>query len=294
MISTAAALFLIGGYLAYQFSSDQQKSTLQQSYTYSSVQSGRNMASIVLPGGKMVALSSAKSGIVMGAEVLTYSDGSRLESVDKVQELAGITSIATPRGGTYQVVLKDGTRVQLNAASSISFDADFGTHNERTVQLSGEAYFEVAKHKRKPFIVVSTHQKIKVLGTHFNVSAYPDDKYTLTTLLEGSIAINDKLLKPNDQAKQYAGDISIYAVDPKKAVDWKNGEFIFEQEALSQMMKKIGRWYDVDISFESEQLKTKSFSGSLSRYARLEDLLKALKFAGINSRIRDRKIEITN
>lgn len=293
-ISAAAVFIMIGLYITVPYFSDTKKVSPNTTLAKTApVLPGKNNAILTFSNGKAIQLSSGHSGIVVGGQVLRYNDSS---PVGPGMNQSGSTeaSIRTPRGGTYQVTLPDGSKVQLNAASSITFNTDFDGLPERTVNLSGEAYFEVAKRKSKPFIVNTTNQRVTVLGTHFNISAYEDDQYSFTTLVEGSVKINGKMLKPNEQAQQSDGNITIRTVDVADAVDWKNGEFIARNESLESLMKKVSRWYDVDIAYENTKLKEKTFSGSLSRYSRAEDLLNALKFYGINSRLSNRKIYITH
>jgi transmembrane sensor len=293
-ISAAAVLLMIGTYFTLPYLSDQQSSSSNRELTQATpVLPGKNTAVITLSNGKAIKLSSAKSGVVIGATELSYNDGSSLSEANDRSGQFGTATISTPRGGTYQVTLKDGSKIQLNAASSVTFSTDFEGLPERQVSLNGEAYFEVAK-KSQPFVVTTRNQIVSVLGTHFNISAYEDDRYTKTTLIEGSVKINGSVLKPNQQAIQSDGKITVREVDATDAIDWKNGEFIARNESLENLMKKVSRWYDIDIAYENNTLKDKTFSGSLSRYSKAEDLLNALKFYGVNSRLINRKIYITN
>ncbi|CAM4430088.1 FecR family protein [Pedobacter westerhofensis] len=293
-IAAAAVLVMIGTYFIIPYSSNQESISPSEEFSKSTViLPGKNTAVITMANGKSIQLSSDESGIVIGNNGLNYNDGSKV--ADKIDHSAGsVASISTPRGGTYQVTLSDGSKVQLNAASSITFSTNYDGLPERTIQLNGEAYFEVAKRINQPFIVITKNQSVRVLGTHFNISAYANDHYSLTTLIEGSIKINDKLLRPNEQAQQSDGHITIRQVNAEDAVDWKNGEFNARNESLENLMKKVSRWYNVDVYYENSALKEKTFSGSLSRYAKVDDLLNALKFYGINTRLDKRQIYITN
>jgi len=252
---------------------------------------GKNRATITL-GGKTIDLSDGKSGVVISAGKLNYDDGSPVAIALETSQME-MASVVTPRGGTYEVVLPDGSKVQLNASSSIKFPSSFKSLAERRVELNGEAYFEVAKNKNQPFIVKSKNQEVKVLGTHFNVNAYSDEADTKTTLLEGAIQINGKILKPDQQAVQAGGNIGIREVNAMEAVDWKNGEFICRNEPLESLMKKISRWYDVEVVYSNPELKERTFSGSLSRYDHVLDILKALEFAGtMKFKLENRRIQV--
>lgn len=253
---------------------------------------GKNRATITLAGGKTIVLSDNKSGVVIAAGKLSYNDGSPLGSISGKNAME-MASVSTPKGGTYEVVLPDGSKVQLNASSSIKFPSSFKNLAERRIELSGEAYFEVAKNKKQPFIVKSRNQEVRVLGTHFNINAYTDEANTRTTLLEGSILINQKILKPNQQAVQADGNISVREVNANDAIDWKNGVFICQEERLESLMKKISRWYDVEVIYSNPDLKERTFSGSLSRYDHVIDVLKALEFASmVKFKLENRTIRV--
>ncbi|SMC39809.1 FecR family protein [Pedobacter africanus] len=291
-IAAAASIILLAGvglWLGSSYIPGFQDRTAQYAHD---VAPGRNRATITLDDGKMIDLSDGKSGVVMGDGKLSYNDGSPVATASRASRTA-MASVVTPRGGTYEVVLPDGTKVQLNASSSIKFPSSFKSLAERRVELNGEAYFEVAKNKKQPFIVKSRNQEVRVLGTHFNVNAYDDEAATKTTLLEGSIQINHKILKPDQQAVQAAGNISIREVNATDAVDWKNGEFICDNEPLESLMRKISRWYDVEVVYSNPELKERTYSGSLSRYDHVIGVLKALEFAGtIKFKLENRRIQI--
>ncbi|RZM27777.1 MAG: FecR family protein [Pedobacter sp.] len=225
---------------------------------------GKNTATLTLANGKVIALDTNKSSVVV---------------TDSVKSTTMLTAY-TPRGGTYQVVLPDGTHVWLNADSKLDFPSDFSTLKQRIVKLTGEGYFEVAKDQVKPFIVESSGQRVTVLGTHFNVNAYADEAVVRTTLLEGSVNVNGTILSPNHQAINAGNNIQVKAIDPASAIDWKNGEFVSDNENLASIMRKVSRWYNVEVVYDSEELKKRTFDGSLSRYDNVSRILKAIEFAG--------------
>lgn len=213
-------------------------------------------------------------------------------------ELAERNTISVPRGGRYNVVLQDGTKVYLNSASSLEFPANF-SGRERKVTLKGEAYFEVAKKSGKPFRVnVDDKQQIEVLGTHFNISAYSDDTTIKTTLLEGSVKVIAKnyqtLLKPGQMSLNdlESSSFMVKQVDVKDAIDWKNELFVFNRENISGIMKKISRWYDVDIEFKGN-MDDVSFLGNYSRKKSLKTLLKTMELSGkITFKIEGRRVTV--
>jgi transmembrane sensor len=267
------------------------------------IKPGKNVAILTLATGETIKLNDNKEGVVVNASRLSYADGTNLLK-DGSGLLAGggksatEMTITTPRGGTYQIVLPDGTKVWLNAASSLKFPAKFERSGEREVQLSGEAYFEVAKvmlatngkSARQAFKVVTAHQEVEVLGTHFNINSYTDEYDTRTTLLEGAVrvtpltvsselAVEGKVLQPGEQAALLGNNISIYKIDTEEAVAWKNGYFLFAGEPLPSIMRKIARWYDVDISYTADMQSVK-FEGTVSRFKNVSEIL--------------RKFELTN
>lgn len=194
-------------------------------------------------------------------------------------------TISTPRGGQYQVMLPDGSKVWLNAASSLRFPTAF-TGKERQVKMEGEAYFEVAQQASKPFVVVTGNIKIKVLGTHFNVNAYSNENTIRTTLAEGAVRVSkedkSKVLEPGEQVQfdKQTGNMSIKQVNVDQMLAWKNGLFYFDNTNIKTIMKQVARWYNVDAVYETAQLKNKNFSGITSRYKNVDGLLKRLELTG--------------
>jgi transmembrane sensor len=260
---------------------------------------GKNIATLTLANGKTITLSDAKKGVVINEGKLSYNDGSTVG-----QDLSTLRSTevmaSTPRGGQYQLILSDGTKIWLNAASSIKFPASFAGANQRKVVLKGEAYFEVVKDKGHPFIVESLGQIVEVLGTHFNVSANSDDQVIKTTLIEGSVKVvqsktnNTTVLKPNQQSVITEGvdKIKVNTVDPESALAWKNGYFMFDDEDLESIMRKIAKWYDVKIIYEQKPVGL-SFIGTVSRSRNVSEVLHALERTGkIKFRIEDKKITV--
>jgi ferric-dicitrate binding protein FerR (iron transport regulator) len=194
--------------------------------------------------------------------------------------------ISTPRGGQYQLILPDGSKVWLNSASSLKFPTAF-YGKERQVELTGEGYFEVAKNANTPFSVTVNQMKIDVLGTHFNIMAYNDEKTMNTTLLEGAVTVSDgemeKKLIPGQQAivNEATRQMSVGQADILKAIAWKNGLFEFDNTDLSTIMRQLARWYDIEIVYEVTPEKT-ALGGSISRNLSLKEVLNMLEANGIN------------
>jgi len=252
---------------------------------------GKHVATLTLANGKTIALSSAKRAVVIHAEALNYDDGAALPlSVDQVQglELQGRSvEISTPKGGQYQVVLQDGTKIWLNAASAIKFPLTFKGLTVRQIELNGEAYFEVARDKVHPFTVQTGKQRLEVLGTHFNVNAYSDEHKMKTTLLEGSVRLRAQgykvskdnrpiTLTPGQEAILADGPFVVKQADTEEAVAWKNGYFKFDSEPLASVMAKLARWYDVEIVYEGKISKDR-FGGTISRSKNIIDVLEMLE-----------------
>jgi transmembrane sensor len=248
---------------------------------------GSNKATLTLSDGSVINLSDANAGLVSkqgNVSVGKTPDGKLVYQVKSAENQPLIyNTISTPRGGEYQIVLPDGTKVWLNAASSLRFPSVFSA-SERNVELTGEAYFEVAKFKNKPFKVNVNKMGIEVLGTHFNVNAYADESSIKTTLLEGSVKLssgnNQKLLIPGQQASLNSkSGFDIKAVNVEEAVAWKNGYFIFDNENIQDIMRKVARWYDVEVVYQGK-IDEGSYGGTVSRFNSVAGVLRSLELTG--------------
>lgn len=294
-IAVAAALFAIVFGIWFYNNDRGVLKQVQDDVAYKNdITPGKNTATLSY-NGRSVPLSEAKTGVKFDNDKLTYNDGSPLSP--KGEALPGgerMITATTPRGGTYEFVLQDGTRVWLNADSKLEFYPSYKNKTQRIVKLEGEGYFEVAKDKAHPFVVESAGQKVEVLGTHFNINAYKDEKSIKTTLLEGKVKVNDAILKPNQQATLAGVAINIKNVDASAAIDWKNGEFICANEPLSAIMRKVERWYNVEVIYTSDDLKNRTFDGAFSRYDNVSRILKTIEFAGtVKFRLEGRKVFVT-
>ena len=245
---------------------------------------GKLGATLTLATGKKIRLSEAVKGEIAkeaGISVTKLEDG---ELVYHINDGSGdpnkINTLTTARGETYILTLPDKSKVWMNAASSLTYSLSL---NERSVKLEGEAYFEVEEGKTHPFIVESREQKIKVLGTHFNVNAYTDEEKVTTTLLKGSVKVSaksgSKILKPGNQSLVNENSISITSVDTECAVAWKNNRFLFENDDIQYIMRMIARWYDVNVVYKGE-MPTEKFGGGVSRFDNASQVLKILESTG--------------
>ncbi len=296
-VSAAAVLlifFLIGRYYVHK----NEYTVYSPVLTAEQILPGGNRATLTLADGRTLDLSTEQQGIVMGDGIL-YTDGSYvLEPMDDNQQTRdhsgnlvsntlGPMSISTPKGGQYQLTLSDGTKVWLNAASSLSYPATF-EGNAREVSLRGEAYFEVTKDKTKPFIVKTTMQQVEVLGTSFNINAYENEIATKTTLLTGSVRVShlddkksdgkSQVLSPNQQSLigGQSDQITIREIDPHTAIAWKDGFFNFHGLSIDESMKQIERWYDIDVIYEGKK-PTGHLGGKMSRGVKLSTFLSFLE-----------------
>lgn len=270
------------------------------------VDPGSDKAILTLANGTKINLSDARSGSLLsqsGIEIIKADDGTLVYKVagSKSNTLA-YNTITTPKGGQYKIVLPDGTRVWLNAASSLTYRTSLNDgRGERKVNLVGEAYFEVIKNKKMPFIVKTDKQEVIVLGTHFNINSYTDEPDTKTTLLEGAVSISaphgkkgGTILKPGDQAVNNGAEINVKKIDTSMAVAWKNNEFVFRNESLESIMRKVARWYDVEIVYENNEVAKELFGGTISRYDKISKVLLALEGTGdVKFKVQGRKILIT-
>jgi transmembrane sensor len=253
---------------------------------------GGNKAVLTLADGTKISLTDAGNGEIAkqsGIQVTKAANGQLVYHIQSTgtagtaDAAIAYNTIETPKGGQYQLVLQDGTKVWVNAASTVKFPVNFNAGTERRVELSGEAYFEVAHNKKLPFRVVTNNQMVEVLGTHFNVNAYTDEPDTKTTLLQGSVKVtannNTAMLKPGQQA-DLDNSLHVSYVNTEEAVAWKNGYFQFDDEKLETIMRKIARWYDVQVVYEDESTKNELFAALTTRFANINTLLKIMEQTG--------------
>jgi hypothetical protein len=303
-----AAAVLVFGTVGFYFVQKHKKAAGQNEVVAvqpAKILPGSNKAILTLASGKSIVLDSAENGALAStgkSQVNKVGDGKLVYDALPGAAHAGVNAVlyntlTIPPGGQYQVVLPDGTQVWLNSSSALSYPTEFAG-NERRVKLTGEAYFEVAKNKDKPFYVEMNNTQIRVLGTHFDVSAYSDDSAITTTLLEGLVQVskNDKqaLLKPGQQAvvDNGADNIAISKVNTNTAVAWKNGYFVFEDEDIATIMKKVSRWYNADVEYKAS-FDGQRFGGTFARSKSIAELLKNLEQIGkVHFKITGRRITV--
>ncbi len=294
-LSAACILFIVT-FGVWKFQSLQKDRVIQPLEGIVSFEPGKNQAVLKSSKGETISLSSSYEGIVVDGK-LSYDDGTEVFGtvLDETSDTYTYT-LSTPKGGQYQITLPDGTKVWLNADSKLKYPNRFSS-SERFVELQGEAYFEVAENKKSPFIVKTDNETVRVLGTHFNVNAYKNEKASHVSLFEGSVKVSvgesfSEIIKPGQQSVVKKGEISVQPADLEEVVAWKNGEFIFNHESLKSAMQKVARWYDLDIEVSSE-LQDISIWGSVSRYDNFNKVLEIIKMTDetIRYEIEGRRVE---
>lgn len=272
--AAAVLAAIVIGTLRY-FNANDPKKNLPESAAQ--IQPGAYRA-MLTSAGNSVQLSSDQSGIILSSGEVTYLDGTTVGL-----PLADTVTLTTPRGGTYQVTLPDGSKIWLNAASTLKYPSRFG-EDARQVTFSGEGYFEIAPDARRPFRVVADGQRVDVLGTEFNISAYPDDPDSRITLVEGKVGVvvnhekgadQSVNLSPSEQARISAGRLSKSTISVDKEIAWRAGLFAFRNEPLTSIMRKIARWYDVHVEFKG-RIEERTFTGVVSRDAAISNVLQTL------------------
>ncbi|HET7118855.1 MAG TPA: FecR family protein [Hanamia sp.] len=307
----AAAIVIItsGIILFYTHSNDKKyNESLAKSLTpillKNDVAPGSNGAILKLADGTQVLLDSNtnKSTIKQGNTLVVNHAGSLnyININDTINEKSiGYNMVETQRGQKFHLSLEDGTKVWLNAASSISFPVAF-TGNKRDVTITGEVYFEVAKNNRKPFRVFVNGTTVEDLGTHFNINSYGDEGTVNTTLLEGSVKIsnadNQSILKPGDQARVRKNGMmtTISNINTDEIVAWKNNFFSFNNIDIKRVMMQLSRWYDIEVVYKQEPDESVTFNGDISRLVNLSTVLKMLESTGeVTFSIEDKKVTVS-
>ncbi|SMD08493.1 FecR family protein [Pedobacter africanus] len=300
-IAAASLLFMLMGAGFYFYTLRPEPSFIAAGQTGADQLPGRNEAILVLADGSRIILGQAAKGTLAteGNTLISKVDEGQLNYKASVKDsktsnaIPKYNTISTPKGGQYRVVLPDGTIVWLNAASSIRFPTSFDAA-QRNVELTGEAYFEVAVNRAKPFNVAAGKTNVRVLGTHFNVMAYPDEASVNTTLLEGSVKVStDKtegILRPGEQAQALNGKIAIKMVDPEEAVAWKKGYFYFKDADIRTVMRQVSRWYDVEVEYQGNVQKM-AFSGKMYRNVDILKMLEALSYFNVDYKLVDTRKE---
>jgi transmembrane sensor len=301
----AAAVLIIAGIGAYLWNNNRKEKPAfaHVSTGEENIQPGVQKATLTLADGSIITLDSAPNGQLafQGNSAIIKKDGQLIYDSargsfspfekggsgdeHKVTLRGGFNTMSTPRGGQYQLTLPDGSKVWLNSLTTITYPTIFNKNRE--ISITGEAYFEINPNPASPFIVKTIKDKIEVLGTSFNVNSYTDEPFVKTSLINGSIRINYKTLKPGEAFINN----KIIKTNLDHDLAWKNGYFSFEKTSLQSVMRQLSRWYDVDIIYEGN-IPERTFSGEIGRSLTLEQVLKGLSKTKINYRIENRQIII--
>jgi ferric-dicitrate binding protein FerR (iron transport regulator) len=305
----AASIILalsVGAYFTLRNQKPVQQITQNQVHD---IAPGSNKATLTLSDGSQIVLSGAKNGTIasQGPAVVNKTADGQLSYVTSGQDNARAASatlfniLSTKRAEQYALTLPDGSKVWLNAASSLKYPVAFNGR-DRTVELTGEAYFEVVHKSAQPFRVKVKGETVEDIGTHFNINAYNDEPVLKTTLVEGAVQISAgaqtvRLIPGQAAIAKSDGKISVIAADTEGAIAWKSGYFNLNSENLASIMRKVSRWYDADVTFEDPKLQDQVFGGTLtaSRFKNVSQLLSKLQLTGaIHYRIENKKIIITD
>jgi transmembrane sensor len=305
-VSAAAAILIflsIGIYFLGRKNSQVQTNTIVKNDALP----GTTKATLTLADGQKVILGDKITGRLAdqaGVIITKSSNGELIYSLSavnsNVQRSKQFNELATARGEQYQVVLPDGTHVWLNAASALKYPVAF-SGKQRVVELTGEAYFEVAHNKAMPFKVRTSQQEVQVLGTHFNVSAYSDEKITATTLMQGSVRVTSAaehkniIIKPGQQSLVGGTGMQVRQVDTEEAIAWKDGYFLFNNENLGSIMRKISRWYNVKVEYQNNASQEMVFSGTISKYKNVSQVVRILELTNaVHFKIENDKVVVSN
>ncbi|MBB5441358.1 hypothetical protein HDC92_005066 [Pedobacter sp. AK017] len=289
-----AGILLVMSGIAWYFYEVQQKYKQEPPKIITDVSPGGNRATLKLASGKVIELDSIGNGIIANEKGITISKGANGQidySIENSTDIGGgYNTITTPIGGVYQLRLPDGSKVWLNAGSSLTYAPSLNGRGDdkRRVSLAGEAYFEISKDKQHPFIVTTRDQEVEILGTHFNINSYKEESAIRTTLLEGSVRVHalsgvakaDKVLRPGEQAVLTSNGIKVMQADTETITAWKDGLFLFKDADVPTIMRQLSRWYNVEVEYNST-VPSNLITGGIERNNNLTTAMKMLELVGI-------------
>lgn len=296
-IAAAASIIIacsVGGHFILHRPEPQQQAVQLKPGTFKNDALPGNKAILTLGNGQQIVVSDAKNGTIAqqgSTSISKTTNGGIVYASNANDQTITYNTYTVPRGGgKHAITLVDGTLAVLDAASSIRYPTAF-SGKDRRVEVTGQVYFEVVHDATKPFFVKAKGQTIEDIGTHFNVNAFDDEPGLKTTLLEGSIKVAGKLLKPGQQAIQNGGELNILSnVNTQEVVAWKNDLFLFTNNTtLPIVMKQISRWYDLDVVYQGSG-KPYHFGGDIPRSSKLSDVLKILTYSGVQFSVEGKKI----
>lgn len=307
-VASAIAFIVIGAYFF--------RSTFTETDNYSTklvatdIAPGKNGATLTLANGQKILISDVLAGNIAsqsGVKISKTRDGQIIyELTDQGTNKIEYNTLTTTRGEQTQVRLPDGSLVFLNASSSLRYPTSFAKSAKRNVGLTGEGYFEISKNKTQPFVVTAAGQEVEVLGTHFNINAYTDEKAVRTTLLEGSVKVapvsadgtsagnaNGKVLKPGQQSVLTEEGIQVANVNLEEVMAWQKGYFSFYDEDIASVMRKVSRWYNVEVEY-SGQLPEVGFSARIDKFSNIKGVLGILEKSGaVHFKVEGRKVIVS-
>ena len=298
-IAVAASVLIVLGVGLFVYQHNHQKTNAKQ-IAQNDIPPGTNKAILTLANGQKIVITDAKRGTIAqqgAAQISKTADGEIVyaEGEKPVSAEINMNTVETPVAAKTNITLSDGTKVWLDAESSIRFPASF-SGGSREVATTGQVYFEVAHDAKKPFKVSTKGQAVEVLGTHFNINAYDDEASIKTTLLEGSVRISDNaqtaLLKPGQQAV-VKNSISVQQADVDEVTAWKNGDFVFNNENLQSIMRQLSRWYDIQVTYKDNNTGSLRFGGLVSRSKNISAVLSMMQSTGkIHFQINGRRVMV--
>lgn len=303
-IAAAVSVMVLSAGLFYFKRNGIQEKYAQSAYR-NEVPPGKIGAMLTLANGKKIKLADALNGEIAkqaGISITKTADGRivyKMESSEAGQTAsASMNTLATAKGEVYELTLPDHSKVWMNSASSISYTTNLRVGGQRRVKLEGEAYFEIAKDKTHPFVVESRGQDVEVLGTHFNVNTYKDEPSITTTLLEGAVKVSrgraEQLIKPGEQVVNDGKQLKVGIANMDKVMDWKEGDFYLNHVNFKIAMRKIARWYDVEVIYDASVPNDIESGGWISRDKPLSMVLKSIESSGlVKFRIEGRKIYVS-
>lgn len=300
-IAVAVALAtIIFGALLFYYPGIHQKQPDQLVYK-NDVAPGISGATLTLSNGKKIRLSDTQNGEVAKEAGVVITKSANGEVVYEVKgnsaELGKLNTLSTAMGETYKLRLPDGSYVWLNSASSLTYSSRLVENGKRMVKLQGEGYFEIAKDKSHPFVVATDKQNVEVLGTHFNINSYSNEAIVATTLLEGSVSVISgnlrQVIKPGEQAVNNGNSLKVIEVSPESVIDWKNGDFNLDELDFRVAMRKIARWYNVDVVYEASVPEDIKSGGWISRSRSLSAVLRHIESSGqVRFKVEGRKVYV--
>lgn len=297
MAAAVAGILLSIGIYFYQAD---HKRVLPPTAYNNDVEPGKSGATLTLANGKQIRLGEVGNGDLAkeaGVNISKTDSGQLVYTIQENSSENKRNTISTSMGETYEIRLPDGSAIWLNAASSLTYFAKLTEGGERRVILDGEGYFDIAKDDEHPFIVETASQEVRVLGTRFNINSYKDEQAVKTTLIEGAVKVyagsTGQLLKAGQQAVNTGGHIVVAAADIDNVTDWKNNEFLLDNQDLQYSLRKIARWYDLEIVYGPGVPLNAEIGGGISRNSKLSSVLKLIESIGlVHFRIEGRKLYV--